>query len=903
MNFFKSKDPDIVEVSREKRVKDAIVAELRACLRNIQSTQQARRPGEPIYTSDSSNQLCTVFEAVLLHGHKTTRGIKRQQFDSKAFEHCSFWPLVQRVTHKGTIGQLKSLVYIKTETGFCRAWVRLAVNDGLIESYFSALLAQPKVLSQYYNKTAFLRDIEQPGILVKLIQVLEAANYDFQLVYNSSLLNDWVAKTMALAGLIEQQFLFDGASSSPAKSRSSTLDMDDIGGEIVFSNAQIKGLSNLVGSQSSSMASCSLDRTDNSPAGTLLESRGVDDSDRDDKGVAGPSATRRPCQTIQNTLQTFNDTENVFDSNSYSNLHPFINGEDGAVIGSPDVDAKKELARLRTASYNIDDFIHPPSPSEKEDATDSVIDEFVGRSEPECSFFSNHGSHANLASNHSSPHNSAELTCEPHPSEEAELVEDKKSNIPTQPSILNKDLTYEHEEEAHVASFVFGTPQSHPDFLSSGQQDNLDDEAEVRSYPTLEVQEEAGGNSFGDAHYPLSAAQAIMSRAAQGTQATSSKKGALSGCSFGSHGNSLASLSGWENGESPAEPQEAVLENIQSYADLVSEYKQAEAEALGSPISGSQLTAAVTAAKKVTVEETSRSDSPDSTQAASTVATIDGDLADFEVVGDEEKDEYADALAHYGELCNEEGLASQNYTCFTCSAPIGIIYGDPRVCSYTKKYYCSECHLDDELSIPAKIIYNWDWSKYKVCKNSRDFLCSAESMPLLDVNYLNPSLYEHIPTLGKVRQLRTQLFYLKRYLFACNPKVADELKQMFSLKEYLFEEIHTYSVQDLWSVNSSLTLTNQIKKAVKFARKHVQGCESCEYRGFLCEICGNTQVIFPFDLDTTSRCHKCSAVYHQTCFTNDCPKCERVRQRKAFLSNSPECQFTDIEDDFSMLHI
>lgn len=54
-----------------------------------------------------------------------------------------------------------------------------------------------------------LRDLEQPEILLKLIQVLSAANYDFQLVYNSSQLNVWGMKTLALAGLVERQFLFD----------------------------------------------------------------------------------------------------------------------------------------------------------------------------------------------------------------------------------------------------------------------------------------------------------------------------------------------------------------------------------------------------------------------------------------------------------------------------------------------------------------------------------------------------------------------------------------------------------------------------------------------------------------------------------------------------------------------
>jgi len=69
-------------------VKEFIISELSACLKTIQSTQQTRKSGEPIYTSDSSNYLCTILEAALLHGHKSTHGILRQTTDLKAFDRC-----------------------------------------------------------------------------------------------------------------------------------------------------------------------------------------------------------------------------------------------------------------------------------------------------------------------------------------------------------------------------------------------------------------------------------------------------------------------------------------------------------------------------------------------------------------------------------------------------------------------------------------------------------------------------------------------------------------------------------------------------------------------------------------------------------------------------------------------
>ena len=56
-----------------------------------------------------------------------------------------------------------------------------------------------------FSLQAMLRDLEQPGILLKLMQVL--ANYEFQLVYNLTQLNTWTVKTLAMAGFIDMPLL------------------------------------------------------------------------------------------------------------------------------------------------------------------------------------------------------------------------------------------------------------------------------------------------------------------------------------------------------------------------------------------------------------------------------------------------------------------------------------------------------------------------------------------------------------------------------------------------------------------------------------------------------------------------------------------------------------------------
>jgi hypothetical protein len=37
-------------------------------------------------------------------------------------------------------------------------------------------------------------------------------------------------------------------------------------------------------------------------------------------------------------------------------------------------------------------------------------------------------------------------------------------------------------------------------------------------------------------------------------------------------------------------------------------------------------------------------------------------------------------------------------------------------------YYCEECHADDIALLPAKVVFNWDFNKYRVCKKAKIFL-------------------------------------------------------------------------------------------------------------------------------------------------------------------------------------
>ena len=93
-----------------------------------------------------------------------------------------------------------------------------------------------------------------------------------------------------------------------------------------------------------------------------------------------------------------------------------------------------------------------------------------------------------------------------------------------------------------------------------------------------------------------------------------------------------------------------------------------------------------------------------------------------------------------------------------------------------------------------------------------------------------------------------------------------------------------YSTQ----VNNN-TLAPILRQVIAFARKHVFSCALCKLKGYYCEICKGSQILYPFDTDSTKRCENCKSVFHMKCFDekydrHSCPKCLRMAKKKSQLS-------------------
>lgn len=114
---------------------------------------------------DESMTLCSVLEAIFLHGlkdsllNRVTEVLSGPDFN--AVPQPSFWGPLLVFSHRQIIAQIQTLSQLTTEVGYCRAWIRLALNEGLLASYFGAIKRDNSALKPYYNRSAFIRDTDQ----------------------------------------------------------------------------------------------------------------------------------------------------------------------------------------------------------------------------------------------------------------------------------------------------------------------------------------------------------------------------------------------------------------------------------------------------------------------------------------------------------------------------------------------------------------------------------------------------------------------------------------------------------------------------------------------------------------------------------------------------------------------
>lgn len=97
------------------------------------------------------------------------------------------------------ITELEKISFVGTDVGRCRAWLRLALNHGLLECYLVSLFREDSKLQAHYQPGALLLNPEEREVLLSYLQGLTSLT--FSLSYKSSVLNEWTTTPLALAGL------------------------------------------------------------------------------------------------------------------------------------------------------------------------------------------------------------------------------------------------------------------------------------------------------------------------------------------------------------------------------------------------------------------------------------------------------------------------------------------------------------------------------------------------------------------------------------------------------------------------------------------------------------------------------------------------------------------------------
>lgn len=144
-------------------IREGLQRQLSTSVIEMQSAQNVL-DGVTVGNCDESMSLCCTLEAVFLHGlkdsllNRVTEAISGPDFD--AMPQPSFWGPLLVFSHREIIDQITAFSQITTEVGYCRAWIRLALNEGLLASYFSSIMRDNSALNPYYSRAAFIRDVD-----------------------------------------------------------------------------------------------------------------------------------------------------------------------------------------------------------------------------------------------------------------------------------------------------------------------------------------------------------------------------------------------------------------------------------------------------------------------------------------------------------------------------------------------------------------------------------------------------------------------------------------------------------------------------------------------------------------------------------------------------------------------
>lgn len=150
---------------------------------------------------------------------------------------------------------------------------------------------------------------------------------------------------------------------------------------------------------------------------------------------------------------------------------------------------------------------------------------------------------------------------------------------------------------------------------------------------------------------------------------------------------------------------------------------------------------------------------------------------------------------------------------------------------------------------------------------------------LYHVEDVAPSLYKKVRMLRGARFRRYQLKYIQDFIMTC--RFADHAQQLFNkIPNYITTDLDLWSISDFVSIKNG-HFNKNIGSMIEQCEQHINSCELCMARGFICERCRSKGIIFPWQ-QKVRRCPDCGCCAHSSCWKKDsdeCSKCIRLKSR------------------------
>ncbi|KAL4221681.1 RUN [Mactra antiquata] len=169
MNYVYGRSMVVMDSSNDRmRLKDKIVANVAKAVKSIQELQILS--GTKTVTLGNydwqCHRLCEHLDHTLLHGLRhVTPG---------------YWKIVSEFTHKDCIKEIKRMSNVTTDLGRGRAWLYMALNECLLESYLRCYQQNDNLVEEFYVRDALVRDQDKFNILLTIISGLECTEFQLE---------------------------------------------------------------------------------------------------------------------------------------------------------------------------------------------------------------------------------------------------------------------------------------------------------------------------------------------------------------------------------------------------------------------------------------------------------------------------------------------------------------------------------------------------------------------------------------------------------------------------------------------------------------------------------------------------------------------------------------------------